>query len=74
MDTPANVLLYGLMSIRDLPKEQKNIWREMFDYYIFESDKDSHSHIPEWARGSLGEIDESLTRKIRSQLLKKINR
>ena len=53
-------MLYALMSIRDLPAEQKNIWRQMFDYYIFESDKDSHSHIPEWARGSLGTIDESL--------------
>jgi ribosomal protein L16 Arg81 hydroxylase len=74
MDTPANVMLYALMSIRDLPAEQKQIWRQMFDYYIFESDKDSHSHIPEQARGSLGTIDESLNRKIRSLLLKKINR
>ncbi|MGB1382382.1 MAG: cupin-like domain-containing protein [Porticoccaceae bacterium] len=74
MDTPANTLLYALMSIRDLPVEQKKIWRGMFDYYIFDADKDSHSHIPEQARGSLGLIDESLNRKIRSLLLKKINR
>jgi hypothetical protein len=74
MDTPANALLYGLMSIRDLPAAQKKIWREMFDYYVFDADKDSHSHIPEQARGSLGPIDESLNRKIRSLLLKKINR
>jgi hypothetical protein len=62
------------MSIRDLPAEQKKIWREMFDYYVFDADEDSHSHIPEQARGSLGPIDESLNRKIRSLLLKKINR
>jgi hypothetical protein len=74
MDTPANTMLYGLMSIRDLPVEQKKIWREMFDYYVFDADKDSHSHIPEQARGSLGPMDESLSRKIRSLLLKKINR
>jgi hypothetical protein len=46
----------------------------MFDYYIFDADKNSHSHIPEQARGSLGSINESLSRKIRSLLLKKINR
>lgn len=74
MDTPANVLLYGLMSIRDLPSEQKQVWRDMFDYYIFDADKESHSHIPDQAKGSLGLIDESLNRKIRSLLLKKINR
>jgi hypothetical protein len=74
MDSPANVLMYGLMSIRDLPSEQKQAWRDLFDYYIFDADSDSHSHIPEQAKGSLGSIDESLNRKIRSLLLKKINR
>ncbi len=74
MDTPANALLYGLMSIRDLPTEQKQVWRDMFDYYIFDADINTHSHIPQQARGSLGLIDESLSRKIRSLLLKKINR
>jgi hypothetical protein len=74
MDSPANVLMYGLMSIRDLPSEQKQAWRDLFDYYIFDADSDIHSHIPEQARGSLGSIDESLNRKIRSLLLKKINR
>ena len=74
MDTPANTLLYGLMSMRDLPAEQKQVWRQMFDYYIFDADSNSHGHIPEQAKGSLGPIDESLNRKIRALLLKKINR
>jgi hypothetical protein len=62
------------MSMRDLPAEQKKVWRQMFDYYIFDADLDSHGHIPEQAKGSLGLIDESLNRKIRALLLKKINR
>jgi hypothetical protein len=74
MDSPANAMLYGMMSIRDLPEKQKQIWRQMFDYYIFDADKDSHSHIPEQGKGSLGVIDETLNRKIRSLLLKKLNR
>ena len=74
MDSPANVLMYGLMSIRDLPAEQKQAWRDIFDYYIFDADSDAHSHIPEQAKGSLGSIDENLNRKIRSLLMKKINR
>ena len=74
MDTPANVMLYGLMSIRDLPVEQKKVWRQMFDYYVFDANQDSHKHIPESAKGSLGKIDEPLNKKLRSQLLKKISR
>ena len=74
MDSPANVLLYGLLSVRDLPASQKKAWQDIFDHYIFNDDPNVHSHIPEQARGSLGTIDEILNRKIRSQLLKKINR
>ena len=44
------------------------------DVAIFDADKDSHSHIPEQGKGSLGVIDETLNRKIRSLLLKKLNR
>jgi hypothetical protein len=74
MDTPANALLYGLISMRDLPGNQKKVWREIFDYYIFDADSNSHGHIPEQAKGLLGPIDESLSTKIRALLQKKINR
>jgi hypothetical protein len=60
--------------MRDLPGNQKKVWREIFDYYIFDADSNSHGHIPEQAKGLLGPIDESLSTKIRALLQKKINR
>ncbi len=74
MGTPANVLDYALLSIRNLPPEQKKIWRQQFEYYIFNDSDESVAHIPESARGTLGKMDEELARKLRAKLLNILNR
>lgn len=74
MDTPANVLEYALLAIRDLPKAQREAWRAIFDFYVFDFEDDSIGHIPESRRGVLAPMDEMTARRLRAQLLKKINR
>ncbi len=74
MDTPANALMLSLLSIRDLPPEQRRAWQEIFRHYVFEADEKTASHIPESARRSLGPMDDNAARMLRAQLLKKINR
>lgn len=74
MDTPANVLDYALLCLRDLPRTQREAWRAVFDYYVFDFDQDAVSHIPEDRRGVLAPMDEVKARKLRAQLLNRLNR
>ncbi len=74
MDTPANVLEYALLSLRDLPDEQRRAWHDVFKFYVFEFDQSRIEHIPENRRGILGPMDDTMARKLRARLLKKLNR
>lgn len=74
MDTPLNVLNHALLSLRDLPKDQRQAWHELFKYYVFDFDEDTVTHIPEDKRGVLSPMDEMTARKLRAQLLSKLNR
>jgi hypothetical protein len=74
MDTPLNVLNHALLSLRDLPKEQRQAWHELFRYYIFDFDEETVAHLPEKHRGVLAPMDEMNARKLRAQLLSKLNR
>lgn len=74
MDTPMNVLMYALMTIRDLPPHQRAAWQETFRHYVFEADADTAAHIPEHARRVLAPLDENRARSLRARLLKRINR
>lgn len=74
MDSPMNTLMLALLSIRDLPKEQRNAWANIFDHYVFKANDETSSHIPEHARRMLGPIDADAARMLRALLLKKLNR
>jgi hypothetical protein len=74
MDAPANVLDYALLALRDLPKTQREAWKGIFDFYVFDFDEESIGHIPEDRRGVLGPMDDTSARRLRAQLLRKINR
>lgn len=74
MDTPMNVLMYALMTMRDLPPHERAAWQEVFRHYVFEADADTAAHIPEHARGVLSPLDETRARELRARLLKRINR
>ena len=74
MGSPAHVLDHAFLSLRDLPRCQRDAWQELFRHYIFEFDNDSVEHIPENSRGVLSPIDDTMARKLRAQLLNKLNR
>ncbi len=74
MDTPMNTLLHGLLSLRDRPASEKAAWRELFDFYVFGDAGGAGAHLPEHARGALGPLDEMTARRLRAQLLNRLNR
>src|SRR5690606_37106172 len=74
MDTPQTTLLHAILSLRDRPEPEKRAWRALFDYYIFGPADKAGAHLPEAARGMLGPLDEIKARRLRSQLLQRLNR
>jgi hypothetical protein len=74
MDAPASALDYALLALRDLPKRQREAWKAIFDFYVFDFEEGSIGHIPENRRGVLGPMDDMGARRLRASLLRKINR
>ncbi|WP_328598047.1 cupin-like domain-containing protein [Croceibacterium salegens] len=74
IDTPHTTLLHALLSLRDRPGSEKQAWRALFDYYVFGDAGLPGDHLPEAARGSLGRLDEMQARRLRAQVLNRMNR
>ena len=74
MDSPQFTLLHALLSLRDRPEQEKRAWRAMFDYYVFGPAGKAAAHLPENARGNLAPLDEDMARRLRAQLLQRLNR
>ena len=74
MDTPMDALMHTILSVRDLPPGQRDIWEEVFRHYVFEADGDTAAHIPEPARRVLAPLDETRARQLRARLLQRLNR
>jgi hypothetical protein len=74
LGVPQDALLHAILSIRDLPPEQREAWRGIFDHYVFHADEASVEHIPADRRGVLGELDETAARKLRAALRNNLNR
>ena len=78
-DTPAHLglpqdaLNLAMMSIRDLPAEDRQLWRDLFDHYVFEADETVTAHIPEPGRGILGPMTREMAGRIRAYLLRILN-
>jgi hypothetical protein len=72
LGSPFDALLNALMSIRDLPKRQREAWSTMFDLYVFQKHGDPLEHLPKAAHGTLGSHDEFTRRQIRQILLSSI--
>lgn len=69
MFTPLLTLLHALLSIREMPKDERESWRRMFDYYIFQSEGEPMTHVPEHARGFFGEMTPERVARLRAYLI-----
>jgi hypothetical protein len=74
MDTPMNALMLAMMTVRDLPEDQRAIWEDVFRHYVFQPGEDTAGHIPEPARRVLAPLDETRARNLRARLLQRLNR
>lgn len=71
---PTNALLHSVLSLRSLPKAQRQAWQAIFDYYIFNHDEHSQQ-LPPQAEGLLQHpLPEQTARQLRADLTNKLKR
>ena len=74
MDSPVGALMAALLTMRDLPPAQREIWRGVFDHYVFRADETTAAHIPPHARSALAPLTESGARSLRQALINRFKR
>lgn len=72
MITPLFTLLHGLLTIRDLPQREREIWRRMFDHYLFSDGEHPMSHLPESARGIFQPMTPERVAGLRAHLIRSL--
>jgi hypothetical protein len=73
-DTALNCLLHCLLTLKPLPAEHRQMWKTIFDHYVFSASADSVEHIPEYVRGVLGEISPELAKQVKAFLVTQLQR
>jgi len=74
LGSPYDTLMMALMSLRGLPDDQKQVWRMLFDHYIFQTRGDPVAHLPLEVRGVLGPITPTLVGRMKATLLEVLGR
>lgn len=70
---PQNALNHAILAIRDLPQEQREIWRAMFDHYVFSGGAEAAAHIPPAAQGVLAPFDAQTAGRMHAFLLRSLS-
>jgi hypothetical protein len=71
---PQDALNMAMMAIRDLPDNEKQHWRDMFEHYVFQNGGEVTDHIPEAARSVLAPFTPESASRMRAFLLRQLSR
>lgn len=75
MGNPTDSLHHAILSIRDLPKAQRNAWKHLFNHYVFDHNENDFAHIKDSAKSILtSPLNETQARILRANLQNKLRR
>ena len=72
--SPFDAMLHGILTLRDLPPDQREVWRKMFEHFVFSPPEETLAHIPRERRGIQGPPSPERTHAIRAILAKIFSR
>jgi hypothetical protein len=72
--SPYAVLLHAAMSLRDLPPDQRAVWRAFFEHLVFTDADTALAHLPPSQRGLLGPPSPERAKAIRGILMQALGR
>lgn len=74
MVTPMFTLWHAMLTIRDLPANERAAWREFFDHYVFQTRGDPMEHIPVEARGLMAPMTREIEARLKRLLIGPLSR
>jgi hypothetical protein len=69
---PFAALAHGLLAITPLCASRREIWRRMFEHYVFQTGGDPVPYLPADRRGMLGSLSPELQSHMRTQLIRSL--
>jgi hypothetical protein len=72
--TPLNALYHAVITVKDLPADERERWRIFFNHYVFGDNGDPAAHLPEPARGILGRRTPELVARVKALLAHVLSR
>ena len=74
VDSPQVTLLHALLSLRSRPASERAAWKALFDYYVFGESETARAHLPGHVHGALSPLDDTLARRLRALVTKRLQR
>jgi hypothetical protein len=71
---PFAALAHGLLAITPLSAERREVWRQMFDHYVFQTGGEPVPYLPPDRRGMLGTMSPELQAHMRTQLIRSLTK
>jgi len=72
---PEYALQHAALSLRDLPKAQRQAWKALFNHFVFDHDEHFPDYLPPQARGLLASpMTEETARSLRAKLGSRLQR
>ncbi len=65
---PNAALFLALVTMRDLPPAAREVWRRIFDMYVFGDSQASSAHLPSHAQGAFGQMTAEVIGRIRGYI------
>jgi len=66
--SPSWVLMHAILSLRNLPPEHRDIWRQQFEHFVFSGGQEALAHLTESQRGLQGTPSPQKAQLIRNYL------
>ncbi len=67
-----DAFVHALLAVRRLPEGKRDIWKAMFEHYVFSVNGDAATHLPEADKGILGEVPDGDLAQMKQQLLMRL--
>lgn len=73
LPTPLFTLFHAFLTLREMPEQERQAWKVLFDQYIFAANGQENAHIPPAARGLLGEITPEMKQGLKNFIAQSLN-
>jgi len=73
LSSPGQCLLHGLLTLRNLPPDQRAVWRMVFDHFVFQTNGiDPVAHLDPRYQGLFGPLTQEVVKELQDILLRKL--